>query len=49
VVERLALVVYVRPGDDNGFGRWALLAGAAVIVVALAVAFTATRGRREQS
>jgi hypothetical protein len=45
VVERLALVVYVRPGDDNGFGRWAALAGVAVILVALAAAVTATRGR----
>jgi hypothetical protein len=45
VVERLALVVYVRPGDDNGFGRWALLAAVAVILGALAVALSLTRGR----
>jgi len=48
VVERLALVVYVRPGDDNGFGRWLALAGAAVVVTASAVGFSAWRSRRRR-
>jgi len=48
VVERLALVVYVRPGDDNGYGRWLALAGATVVVTAGAVGISAWRSRRRR-
>jgi hypothetical protein len=48
VVERLALVVYVRPGDDGGFGRWVAVAALAIVVVATAAAVSATRRWRRR-
>jgi hypothetical protein len=47
VIERLALVVYVRPGGDGGFGRWVAIAAAALVLAAAAVAASAFRRWRE--